>query len=266
MKKRIYFKTLNSIIDKGKISISDKILIVCGGEYDKKVLCELGFNDVTISNLDIRMNENSFDPYKWNFLDAENLELEPDSFDWVFVHAGLHHCYSPHKAIIEMLRIGRKGILVFEARDSWIMKLAIKFKLVPEYEIEAVIGNKMKFGGVANSIIPNHIYRWRENEIEKIVKSYLPQYKNNLIEYFYHLRLPYQRLSISKTSYKIKLAKLISIPLRIIIFFFPKLSNEFCFFVRKGDILHDWLSMENELIQLNKNYLQLQYKLSDNRD
>ena len=37
-----------------------KILILAGGQGDKKVLMDLGFKNVTISNLDSRMDENEY--------------------------------------------------------------------------------------------------------------------------------------------------------------------------------------------------------------
>jgi ubiquinone/menaquinone biosynthesis C-methylase UbiE len=52
-----------------------------------------------------------FAPFSWSFQDAEQLSFEDEAFDYVFVHAGLHHCASPHRALLEMYRVARRGIM-----------------------------------------------------------------------------------------------------------------------------------------------------------
>ena len=89
-----------------------KILIIAGGQNDKKVLMDLGFKNVTISNLDTRMNENEYKPYKWSFQDAENLTFKDEEFDYAIIHQALHHCKSPHRALLEMYRVSKKGAFV----------------------------------------------------------------------------------------------------------------------------------------------------------
>lgn len=250
-KQRIYYKTIKSAKESSLISINENILVVCAGHQDKRILELNGFKNVTISNLDERLENDEFQPYSYSFEDAEDLSFEDDSFDWVIVHAGLHHCYRPHRALQEMLRVGKKGALVFEARDSFIMRLGKKLKLVPTYEVEAVIDNDLKYGGVANTSIPNYIYRWKEREIESVVNAYFPTIKNNKVHYFYNLRLPTQRISFVSSPIKrfVMLAALI--PLRILCAIFPKQSNEFGFLIAKGSELQDWLKEENGKIEID---------------
>lgn len=260
--KLIYTKTLSTAIKNASIGIEDSILVVCGGNYDRDVLLKLGFKNVTISNLDSRMVGNEFEPYAWSFQDAEQITLDTDSFDWVLVHAGLHHCYAPHKALLEMLRVGKKGAIVFEAREGLLMKMSTKLGLTPIYEIEAVIGNDLKFGGVSNSHIPNFIYRWKEREIEKLVSSYYPQYKNNTIDFFYNLRLPDERVEFIKSPIKRLIMNLTFLPLRVLIVLFPKQSNEFGFIIKKGDQLQDWLAGDIEQPELNMPYLEKRFDVT----
>jgi hypothetical protein len=79
-----YVDVLNQLIATGKASISDSVLVVCGGPLDEKVMRQVGFSDFTITNLDGGMANHR--------QDAENLTYDDGSFDLVIVHAGLHHC------------------------------------------------------------------------------------------------------------------------------------------------------------------------------
>lgn len=66
--------------------------------------------------------------------DAENLPFQDGSFDYAFVHDGLHHLQEPHRAIAEMARIARRGIMVTEPADAAITKLMIRLRLLKPYE------------------------------------------------------------------------------------------------------------------------------------
>jgi hypothetical protein len=75
-----YKKVVNERIQSKTYSIS-----VCGGgSLDKKVFKDLGFQDVTISNLDIRVGVNDYAPLKWKFENAEALSFPDKSlFPWL---------------------------------------------------------------------------------------------------------------------------------------------------------------------------------------
>ena len=112
-------------------------------------------------------------------LDINKIEELNESYDYVVAHACIHHCSRPHNGILEMYRVSKKGILVIESKDSFIMKVMTKLRLAEEYEISA-INNPDSFGdqgGVDNSNIPNFVYRWTENEVKKLINSYDPKYK-----------------------------------------------------------------------------------------
>jgi SAM-dependent methyltransferase len=143
----MYKKALTTLLRDGAISLDDSIVVFCGGTVDADALRELGFKNVTITNLDERYEACA--PYQWSLQDAEGTSFKDASYDWAMVHAGLHHCYSPHRALLEMLRVTRKGVLVIEARDSALMRAAVKLGLTPDFEIHAVIGEKRLLGGVA---------------------------------------------------------------------------------------------------------------------
>ena len=150
------------------------VLIVAAGSTDYQVFSSLGFTRVTISNMDTRMTGSEFGPFSWSFQNAEQLEFADGSFDYVIVHAGLHHLSSPHRGLTEMYRVARLGAGLFEARDSSTMRWMLRMKLTHEYEHAAVFHNGGRYGGVNNTGVPNYVFRWTEREIEKTIASYAP--------------------------------------------------------------------------------------------
>jgi len=149
-------------------------LVVCGGTADKNAFDKARFKHVVIANLDERADSKQFAPFEFHFEDVERLSYEDCSFDFAVVHSGLHHCFSPHRAITEMYRVARKGILLFEPYDSVVTKLGLRFGFGQAYEHYAVFDNDMKYGGGMNTEIPNYVYRFNEHEIAKTIECYYP--------------------------------------------------------------------------------------------
>jgi SAM-dependent methyltransferase len=139
-----YRETLQGLIGSGEIATSDKVLVVCGGPLDESVLHLTGFVDFTVTGLE--------DHPAATRQDAENLSFDDASFDVVIVHAGLRHCFSPHRALLEMYRVARKAVLAFEARDSLVMAIALRLGMTERYEISSITADG--HGGVAESGIP----------------------------------------------------------------------------------------------------------------
>ncbi|HEX6770432.1 MAG TPA: methyltransferase domain-containing protein [Acidobacteriaceae bacterium] len=218
------------------------ILVVCGGEYDRDCLLECGFSNVTISNLDERISGNEFFPFTWSFQDVEELTFQDGSFDFVLVHAGLHHCASPHRGLTEMYRVARKAILAFEARDSLLMRVAVRAGRVPVYEACAVRAHNFRYGGVRNTAIPNFIYRWTEREIIKTISSYAP-HAPHAVRFFYGLRVPVERIPFFNSRLLSPLALLIKAGIQTLFRIFKKQGNEFAIYVEKpsAHILHPWM-------------------------
>jgi SAM-dependent methyltransferase len=140
------------LINAKRLDIEDSILVVCGGQYDANCLRDANIKNITISNLDVE-RQIGYD-CKWAHQDAESLTFPDASFDWVIVNAGLHHCASPHRALLEMFRTCKKGIILVEARDSAFNRLAVKMNLSSEFELEAVVLDGGKSGGVRNTAVP----------------------------------------------------------------------------------------------------------------
>ncbi len=98
---------------------NSSILVIGGGETDRSVFNLLGFANVTISNLDERVIGDEFAPYQWSYQKAEQLSYGDREFDFVVVHAALHHCESPHRALLEMYRVAKIGAIAFESRTVY---------------------------------------------------------------------------------------------------------------------------------------------------
>jgi SAM-dependent methyltransferase len=226
-----YVDVLKQLVANGTIAISDSVLVVCGGPLDKEVMGLTGFTDVTITNLDDDISNT-----KQN---AENLSYDDGSFDLVVVHAGLHHCHSPHRALLEMYRVARKCAVAFEARDSLMMRAAVRFGLTLSYEVDAISADG-KSGGVANTGIPNFVYRWTERDVINTIASYDPT-RAPKVAFFYDLRLPIQRLTRSGRTHLRLIALMIEPLSALLARLAPKQCNEFAFAVSKNGVIHPWI-------------------------
>src|SRR5205814_4551563 len=129
----------------------------------------------------------------WSYQDAESLTFADNSFDMVMACAGLHHCHSPHRALLEMYRVARHCALALEARDSFLSRIAVHLGVVDEYELTAVVGNDYAFGGVKNTSVPNYIYRCTEREVIKTISSYAP-YAPSRVLWFHEFAPPIANL------------------------------------------------------------------------
>lgn len=124
-----YSRSLSSALQSGQLLRADRILVVGGGEHDRRTLADLGFQNALITNLAPHAGQDEYAPYPWQREDAEALNLPDDHFDWAIEHAALHHLGSPHRGLLELLRVARKGVIAFEVRDSALMRLAVSLSL-----------------------------------------------------------------------------------------------------------------------------------------
>lgn len=193
---------------------NSKILVLGAGELDKKVFHELGFSNVFFSNIE-NSNEEGLNFYE----NLHDIKLDDNSYEYCVAHACIHHSSKPHLAILELYRVSEKGVLIIEANDSLISRLACKFNLSEEYELSAVEKNK-NFGGVDNSNIPNFVYRWTEREIIKLMNSFEPRIKH-LINFNYGHHIKFSKSAI------------INFLFNIFFIFFPKQKNLLSIFINK---------------------------------
>ena len=157
-RKHFYKKNiLNNILNK-----DSKILVLGADKLDENLFNEMGFKNVTFSNYN-RNNDSNFE----NFL-MQDIPFPNNSFDFCVAHACVHHSSKPHNSILEMFRVSNKGILVIEANDCLLTRLACKLGYAEEFENSAIIKNKTH-GGVDNTNVPNYVYRWTEREVYKLI-------------------------------------------------------------------------------------------------
>jgi SAM-dependent methyltransferase len=82
--------------------------------------------------------------------DAEHLPFPDRSFAVVAVHDGLHHLDDPYRAIREMARIAREGILILEPAQAVLTQLAVRLGLAEEVE---------EAGNYVRRLVPRDIER-----------------------------------------------------------------------------------------------------------
>lgn len=256
-----YGNVVKALLENGTLDRDMRLLIVCGGPHDRDIFLQNGFSNVTISNLDTRATSEEMAPFGWSFQDAERLTFANDEFDFVIVHSGLHHCFSPHLAVCEMHRVARRGFLAFEPLDNFLSRLGARLGFGQEYESAAVFDNGMKFGGVSNTEIPNFVYRWTENEVRKLAKSYFP-YGRHRFQFFYGMRLPWSSL-VRRKNKAAFIAALAMLPfVKIGQRLFPRACNNFAFCVLKPqlpDELLPWLKWEDGAPKLDKDWMKERY-------
>jgi SAM-dependent methyltransferase len=153
------------------LQLEGTFLAICAGPAEREVLPEATLSYISTGQ------------------DAHSLPYADRSFDFAFVSDGLHHCSQPHRALAEMYRVSRKGVIVVESRDSAAVRVAARLGLAREYEVEAVTTNGGARGGVDDTAIPNHVYRWTEREFEKTLRSLDPTGPITF-RFFYALTLP----------------------------------------------------------------------------
>lgn len=237
-----------------KIDSGARVLVVCAGSYDASVLKSCGIENGVISNLDYHGGVKDYGQYAWEYQDAEQLSFENGSFDWVVVNAGLHHCASPHRALCEMLRVARKGVLVVEARDSLLLRASVRLGLTADYEVEPVLLSGGKLGGYRNTHIPNYVYRWTEREFEKTVRSFVP-HEQVQIRFLYGYALPLQRMAMSRNPLKRAVVRLLDNMRFILEKVAPKQGNRFAMILERTGTPQPWLKVGADGIEADLDHM-----------
>jgi SAM-dependent methyltransferase len=243
-----YRRVLATLLDDGLLRRDMSVLVAAGGPADRDAFRAHGFEDVTITNVD----EGAADvaPYAWARQDAEALDYEDESFDLTVVSAGLHHCRSPHRALLELYRVARVAALALESRDSALMRLAVRLGAVDEYELAAVAAHGLEAGGVANTSTPNYVYRWSEREVEKTVASFAPHARHR-IRFFREFELPEALLEVDKGA-RAGLLRVAAPVVTGVTKVLPSQANLFAFAIEKPrlpDDLQPWMRVEDGELQ-----------------
>jgi ubiquinone/menaquinone biosynthesis C-methylase UbiE len=69
------------------------------------------------------------------YADLEKLPVADASYGLVLAHEVLHHCNSPHAALVEMPRVSRRDIVLLEPNDSLAMRWLIRWRFSTSYEL-----------------------------------------------------------------------------------------------------------------------------------
>lgn len=163
-----------------RISEASSTLVLCAGEgYEGTVLADLGYKNVTVSDLSAKIMEMAVQRDRrltGIALNAEETGLENGCFDIVIVQDGLHHLQRPTQGFIEMLRIARVAVIFLEPHASLAGDL---------------IGKKWEVHGPA----VNYVFRWTRELVEQLASSYLgPDSFKNLSFSFWHHNVVFAKL------------------------------------------------------------------------
>ena len=209
-----------------------KSILVLGASSDEASLFhKLQFKRVTLSNIDLAQLRGA-EKYKFKKkkIDFRSLfKIKNNSYDYVVVHASIHHTSRPHNILIEMYRIAKYGILIIESNDSFIMRLSVRLNFSENFEKSSLNENNY-VGGVDGSNIPNYVYRWTEREVKKLFYSYQPDKEINI---FFNYENNIYNQNLSNNLIKKIIITSSYIFLKIIFFLFQKQQNLMSIYIDK---------------------------------
>ncbi len=263
-------RTLRECVESTGIDSMDSILIVGGSYRDANVVYRAGFRRITLSNIEPMADaeKSSFKEAELTVLyaDLESLSFPDSSFNVVLAHEVLHHCRSPHRALLEMLRVSRRHVILMEPNDSLTMRALIRMRFSFPYELPAVTSNNYEKGGVQNSSIPNYIYRWDRRGIYQATAAYLPE-----SEFTLHVRQYWDfnvdKLELARRS-ETRIGSITRIfgpgvflaglrLFQLVMNSLPSLrgeGNKFFACIDKQDKLKPWITRSGDKLDFNRNY------------
>lgn len=240
-----YVQVLRSAGNTGALRPDDRVLVVCGGAKDEASLREAGLSHFEISNI-------SGD----QVIDTENLPYPDGSFDTVIVHSGLHHCASPHRGLLEMHRVARRSVILFEPADSLVTRLGQKLGIGQTYEFAAVADNGLRCAGWRNSSVPNWVYRFTASEIRQTINCAAP-FGPHRFRFHYRTRIPWTQLKMRRNKLPLALAYLAAPFLRLLDTIGPVFSNNIAAVITKPDLpaqAFPWLECKDGHYQASANW------------
>ena len=265
-------KVLGQWVTSSNVDVEGAVLIVGGGSEDARILRSFGFHRITLSNLrDFTSDELAQlerEGLKTVTADVEDIVIPDNSYDLVFTHAVVHHCRSPHKALLEMLRVSRKHVIIMEPNESLLVRALVKLRFSFPYELPAVISNKFESGGVRNSCVPNYIYRWGARDLYQAAASYLPERGFDLyVRQYWDFNIDSEDLARRSETRIGSLTKMIGPDLflaglrgfQAVVNHLPWLvsqGNKFFGCITKQEELKPWLQRDGDRIVFNRKYPQ----------
>jgi SAM-dependent methyltransferase len=256
MAQDFYRATVARLLAEGWLRTDDQVLVVAGGALDRDVLASAGMRRVTITNLD-DAGVRDYRPFSWAREDAEDLGYADGTFDVCVVHQGLHHCRSPHRALVEMYRVARRGIVAFEPHDTAVTRVGVWLGIGQRYERAAVADNALHSGGVRNTEVPNFVYRWTSREVEKTLASFDPRGVPR-VRYFFDVREP-GAAAAAVRSHPARLLAKAAVPIaHLVLRAAPRQANAIAVVADKLDPsrdLHPWLAEHDGHVQVDPGVL-----------
>lgn len=244
MRTKFVLKVFEELLTDNVLATTSSLLVVAGGAAERDLFELLKLQKATITNLDTGQVNDALYPYEWDYQDAQSLTYVDKSYDWVVVVDGLHHCASPHRALTEMYRCCRVGVIAVEARDSLVMRVATRFGFSSSYEIEAVRHQGGMSGGLENGPVPNYVYRWTEREFHKTIRSCDPTGTPQIF-FRYGLNLPYETASLRGWKAKTIVMRLAEPLLKLFMGVFPRQKNSIAMVATRPETVFSWLTEES---------------------
>jgi ubiquinone/menaquinone biosynthesis C-methylase UbiE len=116
--------------------------------------------------------------------DAENLPFVDRHFDIVTVHDGLHHLENPMRAIREMARVARRGVLIMDPARAALTQVAVRLGFAQDIEEAGNVVKRLEPRAVAAELSecgfkdirwqrslmyyphePGRLFRWFDNDV-----------------------------------------------------------------------------------------------------
>jgi SAM-dependent methyltransferase len=235
-----YVQVLQSAQQTGALRSDDRVLVVCGGAKDEASLREAGLSHFEISNI-------SGD----QVIDTENLPYADGSFDTVIVHSGLHHCASPHRGLLEMHRVARRSVILFEPADSLVTRIGQMLGIGQTYEFAAVADNGLRCAGWRNTSVPNWVYRFTASEIRQTINCAAP-FGPHRFRFHYRTRIPWTQLKMRRNKLPLALACAAAPALRLLDAIGPVFSNNIAAVIVKPELpaqAFPWLELKDRRFQ-----------------
>ncbi len=252
------------------IDLQSSVMIVGGSYEDAEILRKVGFRHMTLTNLqdlaDFELPPMDGAELSMVNADAEDMQFANGSYDLVLAHEMLHHCRSPHKALLEMLRVSRRHVIILEQNDSLLMHAFVKLRFSFPYELPAVVFHNFQAGGVRNTCVPNYIYRWNAREMYQTAASYIPESEFSLyVRRYWDFNVDKDELALRSQTRIGSFTKILGPGLflaclhgfQAVANHLPWLGgqgNKFFGCITKHDDLKPWLVRESGRIAFNQDY------------
>ena len=219
-----YVDVLKAAVRDGALRPDDRVLVVCGSARDEASLREAGLRTFDLSNIggDVEV-------------DVENLSHPDASYDAVIVHSGLHHCASPHRGLLEMYRVAKRCVILFEPADNLVTRLGQKLGIGQTYEFAAVQSNGFECGGWRNTSVPNWVYRFTASELRQTINCAAP-FGPHRFRFHYRTRIPWRQLRARRNKLPLVMAAAAAPVLRLLDSFGPVASNNLAAVIVKPDL------------------------------